>query len=226
MLVFLRVFLLHHGMPTPWQQTCATTRHRAPLSAHHACAEDRNVKRPHRPSIGGDIWWDRWQACGRIWVWRSCDVCAQLILLTKIWQNAIDHGVRRCHTAAMGPRARQQSTQQSTYILRDRAASLTAYDLLWFGRERKLSLFFVFLRRNQYESFRRWRFALGLFFSQRLWYFFTCYSHESRNTKQTLYLRHRKNELRKNKKGHACSQRAQLISVTPHELRGQKLAEI
>ena len=34
--------------------------HKAPLSAHHACAEDRNVKRPHRPSIGGDIWWDRW----------------------------------------------------------------------------------------------------------------------------------------------------------------------
>ena len=27
------------------------------------------------------------------------------------------------------------------------------------------SLFFRFLRRNQYESFRRWRFALVLFFS-------------------------------------------------------------
>jgi hypothetical protein len=45
------------------------------------------------------------------------------------------------------------------------------------------------------------------------------------NTKQTLYLRHRKNELRKNKSGHSCSQRAQLLSVTLHWLRGQKLAE-
>jgi hypothetical protein len=36
----------------------------------------------------------------------------------------------------------------------------------------------------------------------------------------------KKNELCKNKSGHACSQKAQLIGVTPHELRGQKLAEI
>jgi hypothetical protein len=50
---------------------------------------------------------------------------------------------------------------------------------------------------------------------------FLCYSHESRNTKRTLYLSHQKNELRKNKSGHACSQRAQLLGVTPHELRGQ-----
>ncbi len=88
------------------------------------------------------------------------------------------------------------------------------------------SLFFCLLRRNQYESFRRWLFALVLFFSQRMRYFFTCYSHESRNTKRTLYLRHRKNELRKNKSRHACSQRAQLLGVAPHELGGQKLAEI
>ncbi len=47
--------------------------------------------------------------------------------------------------------------------------------------------------------------------------------HESRNTKRTLYLRHRKNELRKNKSGHACSQRAQLIGVTLDRMRGQIL---
>jgi hypothetical protein len=35
-----------------------------------------------------------------------------------------------------------------------------------------------------------------------------------------------KNELRKNKSEHASSQRAQLLGVTPHELGGQKLAEI
>jgi hypothetical protein len=35
-----------------------------------------------------------------------------------------------------------------------------------------------------------------------------------------------KNELRKNTSGHACSQRAQLLSVTSHELRGQKLAKV
>ncbi len=46
------------------------------------------------------------------------------------------------------------------------------------------------------------------------------------NTKRTLYLGHRKNELQKNKSRHACSQRAQLLGVTPHELGGQKLAEI
>ena len=34
--------------------------HRAPLSAHHTFAEDGDVKRLHWPSIGGDIWWDRW----------------------------------------------------------------------------------------------------------------------------------------------------------------------
>jgi hypothetical protein len=45
-------------------------------------------------------------------------------------KNAIDHGVRRCHTAAMGPRARQQSTQQSTYIICDRAASVNLEKIL------------------------------------------------------------------------------------------------
>ncbi len=44
--------------------------------------------------------------------------------------------------------------------------------------------------------------------------FFTCYSHESRNTKWTLYLRHKKNKFFKNKNGHACSQRAQLLGVS------------
>jgi hypothetical protein len=45
-------------------------------------------------------------------------------------QNAIDHGIRRCHTAAMGPRTGQQSTQQSTYIICDRAASLNLEKIL------------------------------------------------------------------------------------------------
>ena len=45
-------------------------------------------------------------------------------------KNAIDHGVRRCHTAAMGPRAQQQSTQQSTYIICDRAASVNLEKIL------------------------------------------------------------------------------------------------
>jgi hypothetical protein len=31
--------------------------------------------------------------------------------------NLMDHGGRRHHTAAMGPHPRQQSTQQSTYII-------------------------------------------------------------------------------------------------------------
>ena len=48
--------------------------------------------------------------------------------------------------------------------------------------------------------------------------------------KRTLYLRHRKNKLRKNKSGHdtrvARDQRAQLLGVTLGRLRGQKLAEI
>ncbi len=42
----------------------------------------------------------------------------------------IDHGVHRCHTAAMGPHAQQQSTQQSTYILCDGAASLKQENIL------------------------------------------------------------------------------------------------
>jgi hypothetical protein len=33
--------------------------------------------------------------------------------------NLMDHGGRRRHTAAMGPHPRQQSTQQSTYIICD-----------------------------------------------------------------------------------------------------------
>jgi len=50
--------------------------HMAPLSAHHTCAEESDFKRPHPPNIGGDIWSDRWLACGWRWVWRSCGVCA------------------------------------------------------------------------------------------------------------------------------------------------------
>jgi hypothetical protein len=38
--------------------------------------------------------------------------------------NSIDHGGRRHHTAAMGPRSRQQSTQQSTNIICDGSTSL------------------------------------------------------------------------------------------------------
>ena len=36
----------------------------------------------------------------------------------------MDHGVRRHHTAAMGPHPRQQSTQQSTNIICDGSTSL------------------------------------------------------------------------------------------------------
>ena len=36
----------------------------------------------------------------------------------------MDHGVRRRHTAAMGPHPRQQSTQQSTNIICDGSTSL------------------------------------------------------------------------------------------------------
>ncbi len=36
----------------------------------------------------------------------------------------MDHGGRRCHTAAKGPHPRQQSTQQSTYIICDGSTSL------------------------------------------------------------------------------------------------------
>jgi hypothetical protein len=43
--------------------------------------------------------------------------------------------------------------------------------------------------------------------------------------KRTPYSAHRSNELRKNKSGHVCSQRAQLVGVTLGRLRGQKLAE-
>jgi hypothetical protein len=38
--------------------------------------------------------------------------------------NSMDHGGRRCHTAAMGPHSRQQSIQQSTNIICDRSTSL------------------------------------------------------------------------------------------------------
>ncbi len=38
--------------------------------------------------------------------------------------NSIDHGVRRGHTAAMGPHPRQKSTQQSTNIICDGSTSL------------------------------------------------------------------------------------------------------
>jgi hypothetical protein len=37
---------------------------------------------------------------------------------------SIDHGGRRRRTAAMGPRSRHRSTQQSTNILRNRSTSL------------------------------------------------------------------------------------------------------
>ncbi len=69
-------------------------------------------------------------------------------------------------------------------------------------------------------------FRVGPIFQLAIMVLFYLLFTESRNTKQTLYLRHRKNKLRKNKSGHACSQRAQLLGVTLHELRGQKLAEI
>ena len=36
----------------------------------------------------------------------------------------MDHGVRRGHTAAMGPHPRQKSTQQSTNIICDGSTSL------------------------------------------------------------------------------------------------------
>ncbi len=36
----------------------------------------------------------------------------------------MDHGIRRRHTAAMGPHPRQQSTQQSTNIICDGSTSL------------------------------------------------------------------------------------------------------
>ena len=42
----------------------------------------------------------------------------------------IDHGVRRHCTAAMEPHARQQSTQQSTYIICDGATSLKLEKIL------------------------------------------------------------------------------------------------
>jgi hypothetical protein len=38
--------------------------------------------------------------------------------------NSTDHGVRRGHTAAMGPHTPQQSTQQSTNIICDGSTSL------------------------------------------------------------------------------------------------------
>ena len=95
------------------------------------------------------------------------------------------------------------------------------------GGNQKLSLFFVSYVGINIKNFAvgisRWSYFLA---SEYGTYFFTCYSHESRNTKRTLYLRHRTNKLRKNKSRHACSQRAQLLGVTPHELGGQKLAEI
>jgi hypothetical protein len=50
----------------------------AQASAHHACAEDSDLKRSHPSNIGGDIWLDRWLFCGRMWGWRSCGVCAKL----------------------------------------------------------------------------------------------------------------------------------------------------
>jgi hypothetical protein len=47
----------------------------------------------------------------------------------------------------------------------------------------------------------------------------------NQGTKRNPYSAHRSNKLRKNKSGHACSQRAQLVGVTLGRLRGQKLAE-
>ncbi len=98
--------------------------HTAQASAHHACAEDGDLKCPHLLNIDGDIWLDRWLVCGRTWGWRSCGVCAKIKLLGKIQSNLMDHGGRRRHTAAMGPHSRQQSTQQSTYIICNGTTSL------------------------------------------------------------------------------------------------------
>ena len=38
--------------------------HMAQASAHHACAEHGDLKRPHPSNIGRDIWLDRQLICG------------------------------------------------------------------------------------------------------------------------------------------------------------------
>jgi hypothetical protein len=93
--------------------------HTAQASAHHTCAEDSDLKRPHWPNIGGDIWSGRWLDSGRTWGWRSCDVCALVKKLGKMRLNLMDHSGRHRHTAAMWPHPWQQSTQQSTNITCD-----------------------------------------------------------------------------------------------------------
>ncbi len=98
--------------------------HTAQTSAHHTCAEDSDLKRPHWPNIGRDIWSDRWLVSGRTWGRRSCDVCALVKKLGKMQLNLMDHGGRRRHTAAMGPHPRQQSMQQPTNIICDGSTSL------------------------------------------------------------------------------------------------------
>ncbi len=50
--------------------------HMAQASAHYTCADDSDLKRPHQPNIGGDIWSDGWLDFGWTWGWQSCDVCA------------------------------------------------------------------------------------------------------------------------------------------------------
>jgi hypothetical protein len=98
--------------------------HTAQASAHHTCTEDGDLKRPHWPNIGGDIWSDRWLDSGRTWGWRGCDMCAEVKKLGKMRLNSMDHGSRRRHTAAMGPHPRQQSTQQTTNNICDGSTSL------------------------------------------------------------------------------------------------------
>jgi hypothetical protein len=73
MLVFSHVLLLHHTADPTTVNMC---NHTTQASAHHTCAEDGDLKRPHRLNIGKDIWLDRWLVSGRTWAWRSCDVCA------------------------------------------------------------------------------------------------------------------------------------------------------
>ncbi len=47
--------------------------HTAQASAHHACAENDNLKHPHPPIIDGDIRMDWWLVVGCTWCLRTSD---------------------------------------------------------------------------------------------------------------------------------------------------------